>query len=463
MGKICLITLHEIVRHLRQRSFVIATLSIPVLSLLLLGGAQLLRNHVNAPDPEEMMVTVGILPDTSELEDGSVGIGYIDHAGIIGEVPAPFPEGQFRAFPDEASATAAIEEGEIIAYYVLAADYMESGDVTRIAPEVQSITPDSLLFARLIRTNLLAERDPALEERLDYLMDLEMVRLDPQGQPVVRPTPEHLKLRNDGEDADEEETERPSAVVAGELMTDSDAENVALQQQEEELYRVMVPMGVAMIMYMIIFSSSGLLLNSVIEEKENRTLEILLTSLLPRELLAGKVLGLGVLGLGQSLIWFGTGGLLLAMRNDTPDFFNFTLPLAIWVLLCIYCLSGYLIYASLMAGIGAVVSSTREASLFTGFLIIPFMVPLICYGIITEQPDSMIALGLSIFPLTAPVTMMMRLLLTHVTWWQITLSLLVMAGSVMVCIWLAARAFRISTLLTGKKLNPMTIWRALQG
>jgi ABC-2 type transport system permease protein len=290
-----------------------------------------------------------------------------------------------------------------------------------------------------------------------------MVRLDPQGQPIARPTPEHLKLRDDGEDADEEETERPSAVAAGELMTDSDAEDVALQQQEEELYRVMVPIGVAMIMYMVIFSSSGLLLNSVIEEKENRTLEILLTSLLPRELLAGKVLGLGVLGLGQSLIWFGTSGLLLAMRNDTPDFFSFTLPLAIWLLLCIYCLSGYLIYASLMAGIGAVVSSTREASLFTGFLIMPFMVPLIFYGVIIDQPDSMLALGLSIFPLTAPVTMMMRVILTHVTWWQITLSLLVMAGSVMVCIWLAARAFRISTLLTGKKLNPMTIWRALQG
>jgi ABC-2 type transport system permease protein len=455
MDKIRRIVHHEIVKHLRQRSFVIATLAIPMISLLIVLLITFLNGNQAMPQSHELLADVGLIPDVAGMDDGSVVIGYVDHADLITEVPEFLPPELFKPFESEAAALAAVESGAIQAYYVIAADYMETGEITRFAPEVQGLNLDSTMFASLIRTNLLPEEDEILTQRLDYILDIETVRLDAEGVPVAE--------RETDDDAQNESTSTPDDEEDTASLPDV-WEQAEGARDEDDPMRFIASFAIAMLLYMTIFSAAGLLLNSVIEEKENRTLEILLTSVRPDELLAGKVLGLGTLGLGQSLIWFGTGRLVIGISSDgfgTTLLQSLHLPAFTWLLLLIYFLLGYLIYASLMAGIGAVVSSTREASSLTLLVAAPFMVPLLLLGPLTERPDSILSTILSVFPLTAPVTMMMRVVLTDVTTWQISLSLILMAGSVLLCIWLAARMFRISTLMTGKRPNPIELWRVL--
>lgn len=460
MEKVRRIVRHEIIKHLQQRSFVIATLALPLVSLLIALVVAFLNNSQVMPESHELLADVGLIPDVAGMEDGSITIGYVDHADLIAEVPDFVSPDLFHPFESEAAARAALESGAIDAYYVIAADYRETGEITRFAPQVQGLNFDSTIFANLLRANLLPGEDQTLTRRLGSIVSIEMVRLDEDGTPVAeRWHNENAHANSNGAvgGEDDEETGAPP----------SDAwEQSEIEINEDNPLRFLASFAIAMLLYMTIFSAAGLLLNSVIEEKENRTLEILLTSLRPEELLAGKVLGLGTLGLGQSLIWLGTGRLVLSISVDdigATMLQSLNLPLSMWGLLLLYFLLGYLIYASLMAGIGAVVPSTREASSLTLLVAAPFMVPLLLLGPLTERPDSILSTILSLFPLTAPVTMMMRVVLTDVTAWQIALSLVLMVGSVALCIWLAARIFRLSILMTGKRPDPIELWRVVRG
>ena len=118
-----------------------------------------------------------------------------------------------------------------------------------------------------------------------------------------------------------------------------------------------------MLFYIIILSAASLLLSSVAKEKENRMMEILLVSVTPRQLLTGKIVALGMVGLLQTIVWVGTGRILLARSGTTfnlPIAFQLPPSFLIWGL--IFFVLGYAVYASLMAGLGALVPNLREAS-----------------------------------------------------------------------------------------------------
>jgi ABC-2 type transport system permease protein len=217
-----------------------------------------------------------------------------------------------------------------------------------------------------------------------------------------------------------------------------------------------------LVMFLLFFTitlSGGYMLQSVVKEKENRTAEVLLVSLDPQELMAGKVVGLGSLALVQMVIWLGgmallgTGAVLLANLGDL------TMPpgFVVWALL--FFLGGYVVYASALGALGALAPNLREGSQFTFAIILPLLIPLWFNSVFITAPNGPLATAFSLFPLTAPTAMVTRMAATEVPLWQVVVSLVGLAITAVVFLRMAARFFRADTLLSEEKLD----WRRVGG
>ena len=215
-----------------------------------------------------------------------------------------------------------------------------------------------------------------------------------------------------------------------------------------------VPFAVLFIFFFLITMSSGFMLQSVSREKENRTAEVLLVSLRPRELMLGKVLGLSLVATLQLALWFGGGMLALEQgRQVFETIGTFTLPPGFIAWGIGFFVFGYLLYASLMGAIGALAPSAREGGQFTFVILLPLMLPLWLNFAFINAPNGTLATVLSLVPLTAPVAMMTRMAATSVPVWQILVSLGGLAVTTYVLILLAARFFRADTLLSDAPLQ----------
>ena len=224
-----------------------------------------------------------------------------------------------------------------------------------------------------------------------------------------------------------------------------------------------VPFVVMFVLFFVITMSGGYMLQSVSKEKENRTAEMLLTSLRPRELMLGKVVGLGAVALLQMGVWLGgaaaalgSGMVFSALAGQVlqPSFIAMTIA---------YFLLGYILYASALGAIGALAPTAREGGQFTFILILPLLVPFYLNQTFANDPSGALATGLSLFPLTAPTAMLARMSVVAVPAWQIALSLLGLAATTYLFVLLAARFFRADTLLSNASLNWPRILRELRG
>jgi ABC-2 type transport system permease protein len=215
-----------------------------------------------------------------------------------------------------------------------------------------------------------------------------------------------------------------------------------------------VPYGVTLLFYFLTFSSASLLLNSIAKEKENRIMEILMNAMTPRQLLTGKILALGLVGLLQLVVWLGTGLALVNLGGTTlniPAGLQLSPTLLFWGVL--FFITGYLIYATIMAGVGALVPNLREASQATFMVIIPLLIPLFLASNIIEAPDTTLPLVLSLIPFTATSTIMTRLAVGSVPLWQILTSLVLMIATFIFLIRAVAKMFQTQLLLTGQKFS----------
>jgi ABC-2 type transport system permease protein len=202
----------------------------------------------------------------------------------------------------------------------------------------------------------------------------------------------------------------------------------------------------------------------VAEEKESRVVEIVVSSVRPVELMAGKVAGLGALGLTQVLVWvasatgFSGGAVaLLAVAGAA------SIPARVLALGVVYYLLGYTLYAILMAGAGALGTTMREsqqlAGVFSFFAAVPYMIS----GFLFANPNMAIARALSFFPLTAPTMMMLRLPLAEVPWVDVVGSIVVLLLSVPAALWVGAKLFRVGLLVYDKRPTLREIWLILRG
>ncbi len=230
--------------------------------------------------------------------------------------------------------------------------------------------------------------------------------------------------------------------------------NAAQATRSNSLALIFLPVGFALLFTLATTTTSGALLNAVADEKENRVIEILLTSVKPGQLIAGKVLGLTTLGLTQIAVWlaFIAGTTALMARGSGR-------PVALrlnWELLgvaSVYFVLGYLLVAACYVAIGVSVASPQEGYPLVAPISIMTLAPVLLLLVILAQPNGALAVGMSLFPFTAPVTMLMRLPLVEVPLGQTLVSFGLLALSTYGVLRLAGSAARVGLLQTNRRIS----------
>lgn len=214
--------------------------------------------------------------------------------------------------------------------------------------------------------------------------------------------------------------------------------------------------GAILIVMILVITSSQLLVRSLLEEKNNRIMEIILSSCSPTELMFGKLAGLGTLGLFQAVVWMGMAA--IAAISFQKDFINLSsLPLIL-----LFGISGFLLFASLMIGIGSSVTTEQEAQNITGYIVMLAVVPIMFIIPILEEPSGTTARVLSYIPFTAPMVMSSRIMLQMPPVWEIVLSLASIFGAMIVFMIISAKIFRVGVLAYGKRLTLPEIMKLLR-
>ena len=223
---------------------------------------------------------------------------------------------------------------------------------------------------------------------------------------------------------------------------------------ENDWINYIVLFGTGILFIVVLFTSSGYLMSALVEEKENRTMEILITSVSPDQLMAGKVLGNLSVGLTQMSVWVIT--LILGYLIGKSQF-NWLQNLHISpgeiLTLAAVMLPGFILVAALMAMLGTTVTEAREAQQMSGLITLPIVAPYWISTPIIMNPNGSLAVALSFFPLTAPVTMSIRTAMSVVPIWQVTLSSAILFLTAAGAIWLSARAYRLGMVRYGKKVS----------
>jgi ABC-2 type transport system permease protein len=391
MNKTLLIFQHEFLHMIKRKGFIILTLIVPVLALIGIGIFQL----VSTDEPP--------LVET-------VTIGYVDEAGGFEQYTT---QGYIELvrFDKASDATAALTNGDVSEYFVIPSDYLSTGVINRYTLERQLETPPAIAtgIKNFLTSNMLAGKvPPETVYRIETPLNLVTTTLTETGE-------------------------------------------VATEQGGYG--NVIIPAIFGLLLALSLQAASLYMVEGLGDEKESRLIEVLLSSVSPRQLLTGKVLGLGAAGLVQVVVWLVSLPLLLNLASYTIGGFFSTiqLPANFLVLGIVYFILGYLLFAALSAGVGAISSSARDGQPLTMIYAMLVFVPLWFASLLFIFPDSPIWTVLTIFPLTAPIEVMLRLGVAGIAAWELTASLAVMVLSIIGALALSIKAFRVYLLMYGKR------------
>jgi ABC-2 type transport system permease protein len=396
MNKTILVMKHEFGRHIKRRGFLFAVLGMPLLMLVIGTGVTWFF--------------------TSKADDP---VGFVDQAGVLLE-PAEYAaidedSMPFIRFDSETAVHDALMQKEIQAYFILPADYLQTGHVT-LYHNGNAYSEIAGTIADYLRTSLLSSGDPVLLER----------------------------FRSDNLNITFRSLAQPG-------------------EQKSELGFVL-SFVIGFIFLIAIFATSGLLLQAIVDEKENRTMEILITSLKPSELMVGKVIGLVLLGFVQIGAWIALVALGLTIaRANFPDFPSLAVdPMTVFLAVAWF-VPFYVMVASLISAVGISITAVAEGQQMVGIISILSMFPLYFSWLIIENPHSTFTLILSLIPFSSPLVILTRTHVTTVPIWQLVLSWLILAGTAVFSLYLASRLLQFGMLRYGKKLSWREIRQQLRG
>ncbi len=406
MRKLFLIAKHEYLKMVRKRSFLLGTLGVPLLIVVVMAVS--------------IAVAVGGDTDTP--------LGYVDHAGILNpDVQPPEIETQIarerasdveiRSYPDETSARVALEVEEIQAYYVVPEDYLATGQLELYywddAPG-EAIQSD---FEDFVRANL------------------------------VSGFPESVALRS----------------FDGAHLTVRSADG-SREVGEFGFVATLLPYAAGLFFMLAVMSSAQYLMRAVADEKENRTMEVLVTSLTPEQLIGGKAAGLVCVALTRLFVWLLAIaiGLVVAAQFFEP-LRELSVPWDFVLVSLVYFLPSFALMAGMMVAIGSTVTEAQEGQQVAGILNMLFTLPYFLVVLIFNNPDGPISIFLTLFPTTAYITITMRWGMTILPAWQLAASLLVLVGSALFALWAAARIFRVGMLSYGQRIRLRAIIAAVRG
>jgi ABC-2 type transport system permease protein len=391
MNKTFLIFRQEFLRTIRRTGFIILALSLPVIALLAIG-VQHVVSGITKPPPEVTR------------------IGYVDEIGGLDQFTTQGNITLVSYATPEAARQALIDQ-DIKEYFVVPPDFISTGVINRYTTQRELAPPSATTTAieNFISSNLLTGKVPAdIITRVETPLNLVTTTLTSTG---------------------------------------------AVSPQQGGYASFIVPGVFSFLLALSLIFTSTYVLQSLSEEKENRLMEILLSSVSTRQLLAGKVLGLGAAGLVQVVVWVISFPLLLNLASTAIGGFvsAIQVPASFWVLGVVYFILGYSLFAVLSASVAAVTSTLQEAqgiaAIYTVFNFAPFWF----ISLLLLFPNSPVWIAFSIFPFTAPVVTMMRLGLVGVPAWQLAVSITVLALSIFGGLLLASRLLRAYVLMYGKR------------
>jgi len=249
----------------------------------------------------------------------------------------------------------------------------------------------------------------------------------------------------------------------------SDVTYVALETGERVaqgpalLVRVLTPGILAMVFVLSVFTSANQMGSAVVREKEQRAMEMVVTSIAPWELVSGKVLGMTLLTATQVGVWIlgGAAGIGLALLGAL-QVQDLSVPWRSVVWAALLGIPGYFLYAVLGAGLGVIAGDKEQARQLAGVLGFLGMGPLYFMSAIIDNLGGPLGVGLTLFPLTAPTIALFRMTLSEVPTWQLGAGLAIILVCLVAAVWFVARIFRAAMLLYGQSLRPKEILGALR-
>ena len=410
MNKLLLIIQREYTTLVARKSFIVITLLIPFL-FVAIGAVPVLISEWNNSGSAEAVTVIdetgrlaGVIPDTESFR-------FIPLKGEAGSTDV-------KGFFDQAG-------DSMSALVVIPANVLDSAKVNIYSKSTVNMALVSHVTESLNDTLTAVKIASMGVPNLDKMVKEAQVDIDVNS----------VKL---GDDGTESEASTTAAMVLG--------------------------MVLAFITYMFVLTYGAMIMNSVIEEKTNRIVEVIVSSCKPFQLMMGKIIGVALVGLTQFLIWailisVAVGGLGISLANDQMSdlavVFNAIQSVnlvSIFTCFVVYFLGGYLLYASLFAGFGSAVDQASDASQFTSPIIIVMVVALYAGIGCMENPNGSMAMWCSMIPFTSPIVMMVRLPY-DVPFWQIAVSVALLYGTAFGLVWVSSRIYRIGILRYGKKFT----------
>jgi ABC-2 type transport system permease protein len=367
-----------------------------------------------------LMVIAGAIPFIRAWGGDLPAVGYVDQTGRLApvtQVPIEDATLTLSAYADTGAAQTAFQRGEIAGYLVIPDDYFQGQPAAFYAEEEPGGKLEEALTAFMRRAMLPDE--PAWT--LDRLADPSEVTY------VAR-------------DSGEEIAEGPAVAV-----------------------RFATPLVLALVFAIAVLTGASQMGSAIVREKDQRSMEMIITSLAPRELVAGKVLGMTLLSLTQVGIWAVGGGIAIGLAlSSAVDVQTLSIPweAPMWALLL--GVPGYFLYAVLASGLGVIAGDSQQAQQLAGILGLLGLAPLWFMGLLINALNGPLAVGLTMFPLIAPMIGLSRMALVEVPTWQLITSLAILVASLIGSILLVARIFRAAMLMYGQALQPRQLLQALR-
>jgi len=390
MRKLWLVARHEYWRRVREKSFLWMVLGIPAL-VLIVGAISILA----------LVVSLDRRP-----------VGYVDHAGIIRADATEFMGDResgtidFVSYPDETAAMKDLRAGKVQSVYVLPSDYLRSRRLQVLTLDKEPHEGVQEAFERLIRASLIAAQPTEIQEHLVDGFE--------------------LRIRD----------------VEG-----------AREVAEGNVAGIVMPFVVAFFFFFAVSTASGYLLEAVMEEKTNRLIEVLVTSLSPEQLLGGKTLGLLGVSLTQVMAWGGAMLIVLLARAMAEGMGPPQLPWPVVGLALVFFLPSYLLVAGFMTAIASVSAELRQAQQIAGFVTMLFTLPVFFIMVFVTHPDHPLLTAMTFFPTTSMITVLLRWAVSDMPGWQVVAAWLILFLSAVGSLWFAGRAFRIGMLRYGQRIR----------
>jgi len=395
------VALYEYQRNVFKKSFILLLISVPAFITFSIG--------------------LGVFMES--LEDNPLPVGYVDHARVFA-APQTAPElrstwtakydepVEIIAYSDEDEASAALMNGEIQVYYILPSDYSETRRVAQFYIEKPGENAERQ-FYDFMQINLLSSQPPEIAYR----------------------------------------------VAAGTAVTVRSIDGQRTVPSGGPTFGLLMPLFITMAFLFMILMSSGYTMSAVADEKESRTMEVLVTSISTTRLIAGKIFGIVAIGLTLLFTWTLVIliGIVIARLLGVSWFQDLSIDWRSILATLAIAIPAYALAISLMTAIGAMVTTTQEGQSVSSIFFILHLAPFYISWVFINDPHGPLAVSLSLMPFTALLTLGLRNLFTIVPTWQIFASMLIQIICTLGAIWLAGRSLRLGLLRYGQRLN----WRNL--